>query len=89
MIDDALIKGNQELEANILEILKQGRPEVDFKSSSDLVSDGLIDSFEIVMLITEFEKEFKISVPGEDIVPEAFANITAMAKLVRKLLVKI
>jgi acyl carrier protein len=77
-----------ELEIKILEILKRGRPEVDFESSSDMVLDGLIDSFEIVMLTTEFEKSFGVNIPGEDIIPESFATIAAMAKLVRKLQVR-
>ncbi len=76
---------SKELEVQILQILKEERPEVDFESSTDLVSDGLIDSFEIVMLTTEFEKKFSVNVPGEEIVPDAFATIAAMANLVRKL----
>jgi len=78
-------KSGQELEVQIIQILKEERPEIDFESSSDLVSDGLIDSFEIVMLITEFEKKFEINIPGDEIVPEAFATIAAMANLIRKL----
>lgn len=78
-------KAEQELEFQILQILKQERPEINFESSSDLISDGLIDSFEIVMLTTEFEKKFGVDIPGDVIVPEAFVTITAMANLVRKL----
>lgn len=75
----------KELEVQILQVLKSERPEIDFESSSDLVSDGLIDSFEIVMLTTELEKKFGIHIPGDEIVPEAFATIATMANLVRKL----
>lgn len=75
----------QELEVQILKILKEERPEINFETSSDFVADGLIDSFEIVMLTTEFEKKFGVNIPGEEIIPEAFATIAAMAKLVRKL----
>lgn len=75
----------KELKEQILQILKESRPEVDFESATDLVSDGLIDSFEIVMLTTEFEKKFGVNIPGEEIVPDAFATIAAMAHLVRKL----
>ena len=78
-------KGGKELELQIIQILKDERPEIDFESSSDLVSDGLIDSFEIVMLITEFEKKFEINIPGNEIVPDAFATIAAMANLIRKI----
>jgi acyl carrier protein len=85
MSNGILDKENKDLEYQILQILKQERPEIDFNLSNDLISNGLIDSFEIVMLITEFEKKFSINIPGEDIVPESFATVGAMAKLVRKL----
>ncbi len=85
MSNGILDKENKDLEYQILKILKQERPEIDFNLSNDLISDGLIDSFEIVMLITEFEKKFSINIPGEEIVPESFATVEAMAKLVRKL----
>lgn len=78
----------KELEVQILQILKEGRPEVDFKSATDLIADGLVDSFEIVMLTTEFEKKFSVNIPGDEIVPEAFATIAAMANLVQKLRIK-
>ena len=81
---DVDLDGN-ELEFKILQILKEGRPEIDFESSLDLISDGLIDSFEIVMLTTEFERRFGVNIPGEEIIPEAFATIATMANLVRKL----
>lgn len=88
MTENSEIHMIQQLELRILEILKQSRPEVDFESSDDLVMDGFVDSFEIVMLTTEFEKVFGVNIPGEDIVPEVFASISTMAALVKKLQIK-
>jgi len=82
---NSINKYNENLETQILEILNKNRPEIDFLSSLDFISDGLIDSFEVVMLINEFEKRFGIDIPGENILPEAFCTITAMANLISKL----
>jgi len=73
------------LETRILEILHHGRPEVAFDEANHLVDDGLLDSFEIVMLTTELEKEFGISVPGDEILPDNFASLASIATLVARL----
>lgn len=65
-------------------ILAEIHPEHDFSASSDFIEDGLLDSFDIVTLITELEEAFSISVDGEDIVPENFATVDAIAELVNK-----
>lgn len=73
------------IEMVIIDILKEELPELNFEDSDHLIDDALIDSFDIVMLITAFEKVFKINIPGEEILPEHFMNIATMAHLVCKL----
>ena len=43
----------------IYEILSQLRPEFDFKESKDFIEEGLLDSFDIVSLVTELEDSFE------------------------------
>lgn len=74
-----------QIEKHILKILKRDRPEVAFESSDNLVEDGLLDSFDIVMLTTELEKEFHIDFPGDEILPETFASLNSIAKVVKRL----
>lgn len=52
---------------------------------TELVASGIIDSFGIVRLIDEIEKEFKITVPSEELIPQNFCSITAMSNFIIRL----
>ena len=41
---------------SIAEILKEIRPEFDFTASRDFISDGMLDSFDIVTLVSALDK---------------------------------
>ena len=68
----------------ILEILKDIRPELDFTQSLDFIHDGLLDSFDILMLVSALDKVFGISIDGIEIVPENFSNIDNIQNLLVK-----
>lgn len=68
----------------ILKVLKNIRPEYDFSESVDFIDDGLLDSFDIVTLVSDLEEEYKIIIDGLDIVPENFNSIKAILDVVRK-----
>ena len=68
----------------ILEMLNEIRPEFDFKNSEDFIKDGLLDSFDIVSLVSMLEETYNIKIDGLDIVPENFSNIKGIAGLVEK-----
>lgn len=72
----------------VLEILKEIRPEHDFAASQDFMSDGMLDSFDMVTLVSELDKNYGISIDGTDIVPENFQNVETITALVRKCGVK-
>ena len=65
-------------------ILKGLRPELDFRESNDFFEDGLLDSFELVLLVTELENTFEIKIDGAEIVPENFNNLVVIKSLVDK-----
>ena len=69
---------------SIAEILKEIRPEFDFASSEDFISDGMLDSFDIVTLVAALDKNFSVSIPGTEILPENFMNIQAIEALLGK-----
>jgi acyl carrier protein len=68
----------------IVEILKNIRPEEDFTASSDFITDGLLDSFDIVNLVTDLDQAYAISIDGVDIVPENFRNLNTISLLLTK-----
>ena len=68
----------------IAEILREIRPEFDFTASQDFVGDGMLDSYDIVTLVSDLDKTYGISISGLDIVPESFQNIASIQKLLQK-----
>ena len=70
----------------ILEILREVNEDADFESSLDFIEDGLMDSFEIVNLVSKLEDTFSVEIRGIDIVPENFVNLEVIEKLLKKYL---
>lgn len=70
----------------ILEILSGLHPEVDFEKCNTLVDDRIIDSFDIVTIISEISDEFDITVPVEEIVPKNFNSAKALYAMVERLI---
>ena len=69
----------------ILKILKDFRPDIDFQSKNNLIDEGLLDSLDIVNIISEFDSEFDIEIPVEEITPENFNSVQAMKELIERL----
>lgn len=72
------------MENKVLGMLKQIRPEFDFRESSSFVDDGMLDSFDIIALVEELDREYAVSIDGVDIVPENFASLETIKKLLIK-----
>jgi acyl carrier protein len=68
----------------LLAILQDIRPECDFSGSEDFLSEGLLDSLDMVTLVSDLDRTFGISIDGLDIVPEHFANLRTITTLLRK-----
>lgn len=68
----------------ILEILQDLRPELDFTESNNFIEDGYLDSFDMIALVSQLDKNYGISILGEDIIPENFSNIENIINTVKK-----
>ena len=69
----------------LLEILSDLHPEVDFENNESLIDDGILDSLDIVSLVTEIYAEFDVTIPAEEIVPENFNSAKALMALITKI----
>ena len=69
----------------LLEILSDLHPEVDFENTADLVDDGILDSLDIVTLVTEINATFDVIIPAEEVVPENFNSAEALMELITRL----
>lgn len=68
----------------LLEILYEIRPEVDFLNSVDLIEKRLLDSLDIVVLVSDIEEGFAISIDVNDIVPENFYSLKTIQNLIER-----
>ena len=68
----------------IIDILKTIRPEANFENSQNFFEDDLIDSLDLIQAIDEIEKQFQISIDGQDISPENFESISSLENLIKK-----
>ena len=69
----------------LIEILTDLHPDVDFETEEGLVDNGILDSLDIVTLITEINDKFDVSIPAEEIIPENFNSAAALMALIEKL----
>jgi acyl carrier protein len=72
----------------LLSLLNEIRPEKDFSQSTNFLADGMLDSFDVVALVSALDKTFNISIEGVDVVPENFQNLAAIETLLQKYGVK-
>ena len=69
----------------LLQILSELHPEVDFETEENLIDNAILDSFDIVTLITEIGETFDITISAEHIIPENFNSAKALYELIQKL----
>ena len=72
------------MKEKVLEILSNIRPEFDFTEDVNFIEEGMLDSFDVVTLVSDLDTTFGISIDGVDIVPENFSSIDALINLLKK-----
>lgn len=70
----------------LLEILAELHPEVDFETEEHLIDNKILDSFDIVTIVAEIDSEFDVMIPAEELVPENFNSAKALYALVERLM---
>ena len=68
----------------LIEILKDINPDVDYGTCDTLVEDGILTSFEIVMLVTDINQQMNVNISPEDIIPENFNSAKSIYELIKK-----
>lgn len=69
----------------LLEILEDIKPGIDYTVEDKLIDNGLIDSLSILALVSELEDAFDIEIGPVDLVPVNFNSAEAMWSMVQRL----
>ena len=72
------------MKEKVLEILSNIRPEFDFTEDVNFIEEGMLDSFDVVTLVSDLDTTFGISIDGVDIVPENFSSVDSIINLLKK-----
>lgn len=69
----------------IIAILAELHDDVDFTTETGLVENGILNSLDIVAIITEIDDRLDVQIPAEEILPENFDSAEALWALVQRL----
>ena len=69
----------------LLEILNELRPDIDFSKENQLVTGGIFDSFDIIALTEEISDTFGVIIKPKQLTAENFDSVDAMMKLIESL----
>ena len=73
------------MKEQIIKILTELRPEFDFTQEGvNFIEEGMLDSFDMVNLVSELDATYSISIDGVDILPENFSTVDAIVALLVK-----
>lgn len=69
----------------IIKILQEIKPGIDFEKEDNLIEGEILDSFDIVNLVSKLDSEFDIEITPAELVPENFKSAKAIYELIQKL----
>ena len=78
------MKGKTKME-KLLAILNELHSDVDFENEQNLIDDGILDSMDIISLITEISDEYDVTITAKDIIPANFNSAEALYELIKRL----
>ncbi len=69
----------------LIAILKDIHPDVDYETATNLIDGKILDSFDIISLVSEINDKFDIVISAEYMIPENFNSAKALWDLIQKL----
>ena len=70
---------------DLLEILNDIRPDIDYENCEDLVDGKHLDSLSIIALIAELEDVFDVTIPAVEIIPDNFNSVGRIFAMLQRL----
>ncbi|MBQ0005586.1 MAG: acyl carrier protein [Clostridiales bacterium] len=69
----------------LIRIMSEIKPDVDFETATTLIDDDLIDSLDIISIVSEVNDVFDVEIDVNDLLPENFNSAEALFELITKL----
>lgn len=69
----------------LIEILESIRPDIDFRNETALIDDGILDSFDVVSIISELDDTFDVQIRITELDPENFNSAESIWNLIQEL----
>ena len=73
------------MQEKVLEILREQADTVDFEKETGLITNRILDSFEIINLVSDLEDAFDIRIGTAEMIPENFNSLSNIVKMVQRL----
>lgn len=76
----------QEIKEIILDILQEMHSDVDYETETKLVTNKVLDSYDLISLVTELNDEFDIQITAKDFIEENFNSLATLTVMVERLI---
>ncbi len=76
----------EEIREIILGILQELHEDIDFEAEEKMVDDKVLDSFDLVTLVTELGEEFEVDITAKDFVAENFNSVDSLSAMIARLI---
>ena len=70
---------------NVIAMLEDIQEDIDYTTATTLIDDHMLDSFDILAIVSAVDEEFDVAIPAKDIVPENFNSAQALCALIQRL----
>lgn len=69
----------------LIKIMEEIRPDVDFRKEDKLIDNEILDSFDIISIVSDVNEEYGICINANDLLPENFNSASALYELICKM----
>lgn len=70
---------------DVIEMLEDIQEDVDYETCTTLVDDQVLDSFDILAIVSAADEEFDVTIPAKEIIPSNFNSAQALCALIQRL----
>ena len=70
----------------LIKLLQEIEPDVDYTTCTTLIDDGIFDSFDIISTVNDMNDAFDIQIPASEIIPSNFNSAAALWAMAQRLM---